>query len=219
MNFEELRSRVSYQTGALALMALVVSAALALADHGTRDAIALRNAEDLKASLTQVIPSRLYDADLLDDVVMLPVGPAAAPLKIYRARRHGEISAVAFTVVGQGYAGPIEALMGVDRQGRILGVRVTSHQETPGLGDKIEHRKSHWIFAFEGRSLNDPAPQAWRVKKDGGAFDQLTGATITPRAVVQGVKQGLEVFAAHQRQLLEHAPHRGVPHEEIIDGD
>jgi electron transport complex protein RnfG len=94
--------------------------------------------------------------------------------------------------------------MGIDGQGRILGVRITSHQETPGLGDKIEHRKSDWIFSFIGRSLTDPAPQAWRVKKDGGAFDQLTGATITPRAVVHAVKQGLEVFAAHRAQLLQH---------------
>lgn len=219
MNSEELRGRVSYQAGALALMALVVSGALALADRGTREAIAARKAEDLKASLTQVIPSRLYDADLLDDVVTLPMGPGTPPLKIYRARRQGEISAFAFTVVGQGYAGPIEALMGVDRQGRILGVRVTSHQETPGLGDKIEHRKSDWIFAFNGRSLTDPAPPAWRVKKDGGAFDQLTGATITPRAVVRGIKQGLEVFAAHQGQLLEHEPRQGTQREELIDGD
>ena len=218
MNLAELRSRITYQTGALALTALVVSTALALADRGTREAIALRKAEDLKASLTQVIPSSLYDADLLDDVVTLPMGADTPSLQIYRARHRGAISAFAFSVVGQGYAGPIEAMVGIDPQGRILGVRVTAHQETPGLGDKIEHRKSNWIFAFDGRSLADLPPQAWRVKKDGGAFDQLTGATITPRAVVGAVEGGLELFAAHRGQLLENKPHRKVQSEEVTDG-
>ncbi len=219
MNVAGLRGRTSYQTGALALMALVVSAALAVADRGTREAIALRKAEDLKALLTQVIPSQLYDADLLDDAVTLPMGPGASSVSIYRARHRGNISAFAFTVVGQGYAGPLQALLGIDRQGRILGVRVISHHETPGLGDKIEHRKSDWIFGFDGRSLTDPPPQAWQVKKDGGAFDQLTGATITPRALVQAVKGGLEFFAAHQEQLLEDQPRSAATTLEISDGN
>lgn len=219
MSFAELRGKISYQSGALALMALVVSATLALADRGTRDAIASRQAEHLQASLTQVIPSEFHDAQLLEDVVTLPMGGGVPSRQIYRARHQGKISALAFTVVGQGYAGPIEALIGIDRQGRILGVRVTSHQETPGLGDKIEHRKSDWIFAFNGRSLHDPAPPAWRVKKDGGAFDQLTGATITPRAVVQAVKEGLELFAEHRGQLLEQQPHPEVQSREIADGN
>jgi electron transport complex protein RnfG len=219
MNLPELRGKIAYQTSALALTALVVSAALSMADRGTQGAIARHKAQDLQASLMQVIPAQLYDGELLDDMVTVPMDPGAAPLSIYRARHQGEISALAFTVVGQGYAGPIEALVGVDRQGHILGVRVISHQETPGLGDKIEHRKSDWIFGFDGRSLTDPAPQAWSVKKDGGVFDQLTGATITPRAVVQAVKHGLEFFAAHQGQLLENEPRAGAPTREVRDSD
>ncbi len=94
-------------------------------------------------------------------------------------------------------------IMGVDRIGTLLGVRVISHAETPGLGDKIEASKSDWILKFNGRSLNDPPPTGWAVKKDGGIFDQFTGATITPRALVGAVKNGLEFFAAHRLALLD----------------
>lgn len=218
MRLEKLRATIAYQTGVLAIMALLVSVALGLADRGTRDAIAARKAEDLEASLRQVIPDRLYDTDLLGDLVTVPMGPHAPPLQIYRARHEGQVSALAFKVIGTGYAGPIEALVGIDPDGRILGVRVIAHRETPGLGDKIERRKSDWILAFDGRSLANPPPPAWRVKKDGGDFDQFTGATITPRAVIQAVKQGLETFAGHRGQLLAREPAPGVPSEEVIDG-
>jgi electron transport complex protein RnfG len=92
--------------------------------------------------------------------------------------------------------------MGVAPDGKLLGVRVVSHAETPGLGDKLELAKSDWILSFTGRSLDDPPPKGWAVKKDGGEFDQWTGATITPSAVVKAVKRGLEFFAAHRGELL-----------------
>jgi electron transport complex protein RnfG len=92
--------------------------------------------------------------------------------------------------------------MGVSRDGQLLGVRVLSHRETPGLGDKIEAAKATWIHAFEGKSLASPPPDKWAVKKDGGAFDQFSGATITPRAVVRAVKDGLELFARERPRLL-----------------
>lgn len=101
------------------------------------------------------------------------------------------------TTTDQGYNGRIALWLGVDPDGRITGVRVKSHQETPGIGDKIEVAVSDWIESFTGKSLGDPGIDRWKVKRDGGAFDQFTGATITPRAVVGAVKQGLERARAH----------------------
>lgn len=108
-----------------------------------------------------------------------------------------------FQTSARGYSGEIQVLLGVDPEGRILGVRVIRHTETPGLGDKIELAKSDWVLAFNGRSLGDPPPERWAVKKDGGVFDQFTGATITPRATVKAVKEGLVLFAAHREEILK----------------
>ena len=94
-------------------------------------------------------------------------------------------------------------IMGVDREGNILGVRVLSHKETPGLGDKIEVAKSDWILKFATKSLDNVKPEQWAVKKDGGEFDQFSGATITPRKTVQAVHRGLQLFKAHQAQLIK----------------
>lgn len=219
MNLANLRTRVLYQAGLLGLVALLASALLALGDLATREMIASNKAEDLKESLSQVIPPERHDHDLLDDVLNVSVRSAIAPRQVYRAHLGGRITALAYGIVGEGYAGPIEAIMGVDAQGRILGIRILSHRETPGLGDKIEHRKSDWILHFNGRSLADPPPQAWAVKKDGGAFDQLTGATITPRAVVHAVKEGLEFFAAHQSTLLGKGPQKPLQSSEVTHGN
>jgi len=93
-------------------------------------------------------------------------------------------------------------IMGIDRDGKVLGVRVLSHKETPGLGDKIEVSKGKWIFSFDGKSSQTPDNAGWRVKKDGGIFDQFTGATITPRAIVKAVKQGLDFFNVHKTEIM-----------------
>ena len=92
-------------------------------------------------------------------------------------------------------------LIAVDARGRVLGVRVLSHSETPGLGDGIEAARSDWILGFDGRSLDNTPPADWAVRKDGGAFDQFTGATVTPRAVVWAVHDGLRRFQAHRAVL------------------
>ncbi|MDD1651077.1 MAG: RnfABCDGE type electron transport complex subunit G, partial [Methylococcaceae bacterium] len=99
--------------------------------------------------------------------------------------------------------GPITLMMGIDKSGTVLGVRVVAHAETPGLGDKIEREKSPWVLAFDQRSLTNTPPERWRVKKDGGDFDQFAGATITPRAVVRGVEAGLQLFRKHRSEWLE----------------
>ena len=116
----------------------------------------------------------------------------------------GKIIGVAFQVTaGTGYAGPIEMIMGIDMQGKLLGVRVVAHKETPGLGDKIEVAKSKWITLFDGLSIGNPEKDKWAVKKDGGNFDQFTGATITPRAVVKAIKHGLEMFEKHRHEISD----------------
>jgi electron transport complex protein RnfG len=174
----------------------------------TKTAIAERLAEDLQASLGQVIPEDIYDNDLLASPLNIKVDSENSPvsngfLPVYRATRQDEISALAFRQVATGgYGGPIQLLLGVDPNGKLLGVRVLSHKETPGLGDKIERAKSDWIESFKGRSLDDPTLSQWTVKKQGGQFDQFTGATITPKAVILGIKAGLQFFKQQRQSLL-----------------
>ncbi len=202
MNLEELRGKLFYQGLLLGGVALLTSAALAFASRATEADIKAAEAADLKQSLAQVLPGE-YDNDLLADTVTLP-GKGSEVLA-YRARKAGKVEAVVYRVIGHGYAGNIVCVMGVSREGKILGVRVISHKETPGLGDKIEPAKAKWIFDFDGKHLGDPPAEKWAVKKDGGVFDQFAGATITPRGVVNAVKGGLEFFDANRAMLLDEA--------------
>lgn len=103
------------------------------------------------------------------------------------------------------YTEAIRMIVGINQTGRITGVRVTRHKETPGLGDQIELEKSPWILSFNQTRLNEPEADGWRVKKDGGEFDQMTGATITPRAVVKAVYQSLLFFESNKATLLNHS--------------
>ncbi|MBZ0215961.1 MAG: electron transport complex subunit RsxG [Fimbriimonadaceae bacterium] len=184
----------------LGFLALVAAAALSGGDLLTRDEIRARRQEDLKSSITQVIPAGFYDNDLLKDTIELS-GANQDKILVYRARLNGQARGVAFQISEPGYGGDIDIIMGVATDGTLLGVRVLSHSETPGLGDKIEVNKDDWILGFDGRSLDSLSADGWRVKKDGGVFDQFSGATITPRAVVRAVKRGLDFFAAN-RDLL-----------------
>ena len=200
MNFEKLRKQLYYQVVLLGGVTLVTTAALALADKATSADIAAAQARDMQQSLVQVLPGK-YDNDLLKDTLVLN-GPNGE-VTVYRARRAGRVEAVVFKVSGNGYAGPIDCMMGIDRNGHITGVRVIKHKETPGLGDKIEPAKSRWIYAFDDKSLGDPPAEKWAVKKDGGVFDQFAGATITPRGVVKAVKGGMEFFDKQKDKLLD----------------
>ncbi len=193
------RRSAAFQALLLGVFATVAAAILAAVDLGTAGAIAERRAEDLRASLAQVVPAELYDNNLLADPIEIATGDGGT-VTVYRGRKDGMVTAVAFETRAAGYAGDIVLLMGVDRAGAVQGVRVLAHVETPGLGDKIEAAKSDWILGFEGRSLG--GAERWAVRKDGGDFDQFSGATITPRAVVHAVKEGLEFFAARRGELL-----------------
>ena len=205
-NLAQLRPQLQFQTGVLAGFALLAAILLGLADLATRGVIAQRLQEDLQANLEQVVPADLYDNNLLTDSLLVNSADAnlgAAQTEVYLAKKQGELSAVCFKFVApDGYAGPISLVMGIAKNGEILGVRVIAHVETPGLGDKIEISKSKWVLTFNGKSLDNLTVEQWAVKKDGGVFDQFSGATITPRKVVQAIKRGLEFYQAHQAELL-----------------
>lgn len=195
-----LRHEMWFQGLLLGTFALGAAALLAGGDRLTADAIAERAAEDLRASLGQVIPPGRHDNALLESTVR--VRREGTPVTVWQARRDGRVTAVAFRVTGQGYGGPIRLLMGVARDGTVLGVRVLSHSETPGLGDRIERARDDWITDFEDRRLGAPPAGRWAVQKDGGVFDQFSGATVTPRAVVRAVKDGLLFFRDRRSALL-----------------
>lgn len=200
MNLDAIREKIGYQPVLLGAVALLASAALAVASSSTSAAIAAAEAKDLRDSLSEVLPAGLADNDFLKDTVDLKNGEKM--VTIYRARKEGVVKAALFKVAERGYAGEIQVLMAVDSDGRTLGVRVLKHSETPGLGDKIEVKKDSWVKSFDGKSLGDPAPEKWAVKKDGGIFDQFAGATITPRAVVKAVKGGMDFFTAHKAEII-----------------
>ena len=200
MNFASFREKIGYQPILLGTFALLASGALAWASNATGDAIAAAEAKDLRDSLSEVLPQGFADNDFLND--KLEIERNGKPVIIYRARQGEVVKGAVFKVAERGYAADIQVLMAVDAEGRTLGVRVIKHAETPGLGDKIEIKKDPWIRRFEGKSLADPVPEKWGVKKDNGIFDQFAGATITPRAVVKAVKGGLEFYAAHRKEIL-----------------
>lgn len=186
----------------LAGFALISAVLLILGNWATADSIELRRIEDLQFSLGQVIPQAMHDNDLWSDKLTLQQDEKTQ-VTYYLARKGGEVVAAAFEQTTSGYSGTIRLLIGVDNNGAILGVRVLGHSETPGLGDKIDAAKSDWVLGFDGKTLDEPAADKWKVKKDGGAFDQFSGATITPRAVVSAVRKGLELFARQKGELLK----------------
>jgi len=172
----------------------------------TRERIAEQRQRAVLERLAQVLPTSAYDNDLLADVILVQDPNALGqpgPATVYRARRAGRPVAVIMAVTApDGYNGDIRLLVAILYDGTISGVRVVEHRETPGLGDPIEVQRSDWIRSFRGRSLTDPAPARWAVRRDGGVFDQFTGATITPRAVVAAVQRALEYYAAHREELF-----------------
>lgn len=202
-----LRPKLEFQTGILAAFALFASVLLGVTNCTTQDTIQQRLDEDLKNSLAEVVPADLYDNDLLQDTVKIPSAPyniGAAETLVYRARKAGELTAVAFKFTApDGYSGAIDMIIGINRNGEILGVRVLNHKETPGLGDKIELAKSPWILSFNGFSLENLSSDKWAVKKDGGQFDQFAGATITPRKSVQATYRSLQLFKDKKEELIK----------------
>jgi len=198
------RKHFGYQGALLGGFAMLATTLLVMGNVATYDTIEMRKADDLRDSLSQVIPAALHDNNLLDD--MLTLHDDDHDVVVYRGMKMLKTTAVAYGISGHGYGGEISLIMGVSREGEVLGVRVLSHSETPGLGDHIEVAKDDWIYSFDGLSFDKVPEDKWRVKKDGGIFDQFSGATITPRAVVGAVREGLLMFNRHHEQLIADKP-------------
>ncbi len=177
------------------LFAVVGTTLVALTEFTTYDAIVENERQVLLRNLYALLPPDRLDNDIANDSIELAADPllgTEAPSTLYRARKGGEpVAAIFNSIAPNGYSGKIHLLVGVYVDGSLAGVRVVKHAETPGLGDGIEIRKSDWIRGFDGRSLDNPGTDGWAVRRDGGEFDQFTGATITPRAVVAAVRRTL----------------------------
>jgi electron transport complex protein RnfG len=193
----------------LALFALIGTALVAFTFDSTKERIAQNERDAILRSIHSIIPASKYDNDVFKDTIEAPPSPLLGnhkPTTIYRARKAGRPVAVAFPATApDGYNGAIKLLVGIYYDGTLAGVRVISENETPGLGDQIELDRTNWILAFTGKSLHNPDDRGWAVKKDGGTFDQFTGATITPRAVVKAVHKALIYFHEHRGELFPKA--------------
>ncbi|OMQ27086.1 electron transport complex subunit RsxG [Serratia oryzae] len=176
----------------LAVFAAVTTGLTALVYTLTKTTIAHQAALQQKALLDQVVPPEYYDNDMQSECLVVSDSALGngAPHRLYLARKNGQpVAAALETTAPDGYSGAIKLLVGADFGGTVLGTRVVEHHETPGLGDKIELRLSDWITFFSGKKVEGANDGRWAVKKDGGMFDQFTGATITPRAVVNAVRR------------------------------
>lgn len=201
-------SFISKNAMALALFAAGTTFFTALVVQLTESRIEKNIIESRLKSLQQVLPAEYFDNDILTSSIGVPPNKLLGQkqsVEAYIAQRDGQPSAVILPVVApDGYNGKINLLVGISWQGVVTGVRlVPPHHETPGLGDAIEEKKSDWILSFDGKSLQSPKAQQWAVQKDGGVFDQFTGATITPRAVVKAVKNGLIYFEREKDNLYK----------------
>jgi len=212
-----LRKPAGHQAGLLGGFAMVAAVLLVAGNLLTKEAIEQRRAEDLLASLDQVIPPAIHDNDLLAHPLLLPL-TSGETVTVYRALKGARVTAVAFPISTDGYAGPIDLILGLNAGGEILGARALAHSETAGLEDKIDARRDNWILGFDGLSLGNPSAERWAVRKDGGDFDQFSGATITPRAVVAALKGGLELFREHRDTLLVSAAIQESPPERTAIG-
>lgn len=191
----------------LGSIALLGTALLAGVNDLTHDRIVAQEKRRVLQQLNEIVPVVSYNNDLLEDVIEIEDPgffrhPAA--VTVYRARLDSQpVCVIMIVTAADGYNGDIRLLVGINIAGTILGVRVISHRETPGLGDPIEAEKSEWVFGFTQKSLHNPEDNGWAVKRDGGEFDQFTGATISPRAVVGAVHTTLQYFQANKQALFD----------------
>jgi H+/Na+-translocating ferredoxin:NAD+ oxidoreductase subunit G len=197
----------------LAVIAAVCSALVALTWQLTAERIEANEKEWLARSLQPALAGLLFDSPVTESMITIPAPndlPGSEDAVVYRVYSGEEPVAALFVVSAKdGYAGPIKFLVGVKMDGTVTGVRVLEHHETPGLGDRIEILKSDWVLQFDGHSLRDPEPRHWAIKGDGGRFDQLTGASITPRAVIKAMRTTLTWFALNREAIF------AAPAEEV----
>jgi len=194
----------------LLFFAVIGTAILAITYQLTHEPIARSEEMEKLKLVSQIAPAEIYDNDIIKDSAELAADKLLGnddTSVAYIGRLKGEPSiAVLQVIASDGYSGKIRLIVSVRSDGRIGGVRVISHKETPGLGDYIEIAKNKWITVFNGTSLDSIKDSGWKVKKDGGSFDYMAGATITPRAVVKAVHKALQYFAQHREELFKQRP-------------
>ncbi len=190
----------------LGMFAILGTGLVALTFQNTEERIEQNEREYFLRTLNALVPSSVYDNVLYEDLVTVEsvtLLGSKKPVEIYRARKGGKpVAAILTPIAPDGYSGNIKLLIAIRYEGEIMGVRVVSHLETPGLGDGIDIAKSDWINSFNGHSLANPDELGWRVEKDGGIFDQFTGATISPRAVVKAVYNSLKYYQQHRDKIF-----------------
>jgi len=190
----------------LAVIAAICTALVALTFQATRERIAANEKALLEQSLQPALAGTFYDSGVSESRLVLPPPhglPGKDPAVIYRVFAESKPVAALFAVTARdGFSGPIRILVGINVDGTVTGVRILQHRETPGLGDKIEAARSDWVFQFDGRSMGDPAAAGWAIEVDGGEFDQLTGASVTPRAIIKAIRDTLIYFESHQDAIF-----------------
>ena len=191
----------------LLFFALVGTTLLALTHSLTRETIAQSEENERLRLIRQIVPAISYDNDIMKDTAQLGADELLGSdeaTTVYRGRLKGRESiAVLQAVAPDGYSGRIKLIVAIYSDGKVGGVRVVSHNETPGLGDYIEIAKNKWINIFNGTSLDSHRDRDWKVKQDGGVFDYMAGATITPRAVIKAVNKALQFYARHRVEIFE----------------
>lgn len=205
----QMFSAMKTSTAAISFFAVVCAAVIAITQVSTKTTIADNEREFRAKALYEIVPRSSIDNQLLEDSFEIQLAELGhkAPVTAYRARKGGLVKTVIIPVIApDGYSGNIHMIVGINADATVAGVRVLEHKETPGLGDKVETKKSDWILSFNAKSKQGTADSTWAVQKDGGAFDQFTGATITPRAVVNAVGRTLDYFAENRISLLELPP-------------
>jgi len=206
----ETKKTILKSAWVLGLFSLIGIGLVSLTHAITAEKIAENERLFILKNLRVLVPDAMHDNDLLSDVshVSDPVFGNEQSVKIYKAFSNQQLVAIiAAPTAADGYNGSIKLLVAIRADGELIGVRVVSHQETPGLGDAIDSNKSDWILGFSGLSLDKPKLKDWQVKRDGGSFDQFTGATITPRAVVKAVRRTLQYYQTHKANLVTQQEH------------
>jgi electron transport complex protein RnfG len=190
----------------LAVIAAICTALVALTFQATRERIAANEKALLEQSLQPALAGTFYDSGVSESRLVLPPPhglPGNDPAVIYRVFAEGKpVAALIAVTARDGFSGPIRILVGIGVDGTVTGVRILQHRETPGLGDKIESARSDWVFQFDGRSMGDPIATGWAIETDGGEFDQLTGASVTPRAIIKAIRDTLNYFETHQDEIF-----------------
>ena len=204
--FKDHLKKISTTAVAMIIFSLAASTALSISYFITKSPIDESDAKAKRIFLNQVIPADLYDNNLVKDTISIEPSSMLGNKKnidVYRAKKKNQVIAVIIeSVAPDGYSGEIKTLVGIDKEDKILGVRVIAHKETPGLGDYIEIDKSQWIKNFDLKSLDKISEKQWAVKKDGGDFDYVSGATITPRAVIKSTYKCLLYVKENKKRLF-----------------